>query len=146
MNSMARELHKIFFNSKLQITLSELSEACEVSPSQIRYWEKKGYIKSIQGQKNKSHKYTIATLGIVMGIKYYLNQGFTLAVAYEKQNQRRGLFKCIKSFANGRIQNIEAKDQHYEIDLGSLDNMPDKRVVAIVDNNGDTKLILRDAE
>lgn len=81
-----------------------------------------------------------------MGIKYYLNQGFTLAVAYEKQNQRRGLFKCIKSFTNGRIQNIEAKDQHYEIDLGSLDNMPDKRVVAIVDNNGDTKLILRDAE
>lgn len=146
MNSMAQELQKIFFNSKLQITLSELSEASEVSPSQIRYWEKKGYIKSIQGQKNQSHKYTLVTLGTVMGIKYYLNQGFTLAVAYKKQNRQRGLFQCVKFFANDRVQNIQLKDDHYEIDLGQVDNVPSKRLIAIVNDAGDTKLILREAE
>lgn len=143
---MVRELHKIFFNSKLQITLSELSEASEVSPSQIRYWEKKGYIQSIQGQKNQSHKYTIRTLGTLMGIKYYLNQGFTLAKAFEKQNRQRGLFNSVKCFAMSRVQDIQMKDDHVEIDLGQVDNIPGQRVIAVVENDGQTKMILRKAE
>lgn len=146
MKSLARELHKIFFNSRLRITLSELSEASEVSPSQIRYWEKKGYIQSSQGQKNQSHKYTIKTLGTVMGIKYYLNQGFTLAAAYEKQNQQRGLFKCIKFFTMERVRDIQIKDQGVVIDLGKVDNVPGKRVMAFVDDQGNSKLILQDDE
>lgn len=143
MKSLVQEFHQIFFNSKLQITLSELSEASGVSPSQIRYWEKKGYIKSIQGQKNQSHKYTLQTLGTVMGIKYYLNQGFTLATAFEKQNRQRGLFNSVKSFAVGNVQDIQMKDDHFEIDLGEVDNAPGQRIVAVVDNDGHSKMILR---
>lgn len=142
MKSMVQELHKIFFNSKLQITMSELSEATEVSPSQIRYWEKKGYIQSTQGQKNQSHKYTLQTLGTVMGIKYYLNQGFTLKAAFEKQSQQRNLFNSVKSFALARVQDIHLADNQVEIDLGTLDSDPQKRVMARVDQDGHTKIIL----
>lgn len=143
MNSLVQELHKTFFNDKLQITLSELSEASSVSPSQIRYWEKKGYIQSIQNKKNQSHKYTFKTLSVVMGIKYYLNQGYTLATAFEKQNRQRGLFHSVKSFAVSRVQDIRLNGQQVEIDLGPLDNEPTKHVVAIVEPTGDTKLVLK---
>lgn len=143
---MVRELHKIFFNSKLQITLSELSEASEVSPSQIRYWEKKGYIKSLQGQKNQSHKYTIKTLGTVMGIKYYLSQGYTLSKAFEKQHRKRGLFNSVRSFVVSRVQDIQMNDDHVEIDLGPVDNAPGQRAVGIVGNDGQSKVILRKSE
>lgn len=35
----------------IRITMSQLVEMTGVSPSQIRYWEKKGYINSEQGGK-----------------------------------------------------------------------------------------------
>ncbi|MDU3492458.1 MAG: MerR family DNA-binding transcriptional regulator, partial [Limosilactobacillus fermentum] len=41
--------------------MRELAEAAEVSPSQLRYWERKGYIHSEQTQENSSHKYQLAT-------------------------------------------------------------------------------------
>ncbi|WP_251545552.1 MerR family transcriptional regulator [Limosilactobacillus caecicola] len=147
MKSLVKELHHIFFNSKLQITLSELSEASEVSPSQIRYWEKKGYIKSIQGQKNQSHKYTIKTLGTVMGIKYYLNQGFTLKAAFEKQDQKKDLFTAIRTFAVHRVSDIElAENGDVKIDLGPIDGEPTKHVVGIVSPSSQTKMVIEPAE
>ncbi|WP_295730974.1 MerR family transcriptional regulator [uncultured Limosilactobacillus sp.] len=146
MKSLAKELHQTFFNDKLQITLSELSEACGVSPSQIRYWEKKGYIQSTQNKKNQSHKYTFKALSVVMGIKYYLDQGYTLSTAFTKQQQQRNIIRCVKSFAVNRIQDIKLNGQLVEIDLGPLKDEPLKHVVAMVESNGDTKLELKSAE
>lgn len=143
MNNLVQELHHIFFNSKLQITMSELSEASGVSPSQIRYWEKKGYIKSIQGKKNQSHKYTIKTLGTVMGIKYYLNQGFTLKAAFEKQNQKKDLFTAIRTFAINRVSDIEFADNgNIKIDLGTIANQPTQHIVGVVSPEHQTKMVI----
>lgn len=71
MSPITEEFRKMFVHEKLRISMSELSQAANVSPSQIRYWERKGYISSEQDQQNKSHKYTLITLVQVAGIKYF---------------------------------------------------------------------------
>lgn len=144
MRSWVEEMHNIFFNANLKITMSELSEATGVSPSQIRYWEKKGFINSLQEQKNQNHKYTRDTLVTVMGIKYYLNQGFTLQAAYEKQREQRGMFRSVKTFSYDRVKDIDMKDGHVEMDLGPLDDDSTKEVVALLNEKGHSKIILRD--
>ena len=146
MSSMVNELRRVFFDDRLLITLSELCEASEVSPSQIRYWEKKGYIHSRQNQKNQSHKYTLKTLATVAGLKFYLDQGFTLATAFQKQNQQRDLHQSVKTFMMKRIHDVQEKSKQVEIDLGVVANAPGKRVVAIVDQNGETQLVLREQQ
>lgn len=76
MSPITEEFRKMFVHEKLRISMSELSQAANVSPSQIRYWERKGYIASEQDQQNKSHKYTLMTLVQVTGIKYFLYENF----------------------------------------------------------------------
>lgn len=143
---MVSELHKVIFNSKLQITMSELSAASGVSPSQIRYWEKKGYIQSIQEQKNQSHKYVWDTLGTVMGIKFYLDKGYTLAAAYEQQHQQRLLLDGVKRFTQNRVQDVKLVDETVEIDLGTLEGCDHQRVIAQVTPDGQTTMMLRNVE
>ena len=43
---LADRFRKMIKQSNLRITMSQLVEMTGVSPSQIRYWEKKGYINS----------------------------------------------------------------------------------------------------
>ena len=88
----------MFVHEKLRISMSELSQTANVSPSQIRYWERKGYIASEQDQQNKSHKYTLMTLVQVTGIKYFLDEGFTLPVAVKKQKEHQVMAKSFKHF------------------------------------------------
>lgn len=130
MENLAKEGREAFAKMDIKISLKELSSTTGVSPSQIRYWEKKGYIKSIQQQKNQSHTYTIHTLMIVLGIKHFLNEGYTLSAAYEKQHAQRGLFLALRSLYK-RVEKIDKKDDgKIVIDLGPLDDHPNQRVIA----------------
>ena len=43
---LSERFRKMIKQSNLRITMSQLGEMTGVSPSQIRYWEKKGYINS----------------------------------------------------------------------------------------------------
>ena len=52
MSPITEEFRKMFVHEKLRISMSELSQAANVSPSQIRYWERKGYIASEQDQQS----------------------------------------------------------------------------------------------
>ena len=81
---LSERFRKMIKQSNLRITMSQLGEMTGVSPSQIRYWEKKGYINSEQGEKNQNHLYSISILYRVCTIKFFLDQGYTLAVAVKK--------------------------------------------------------------
>lgn len=146
METLAGEIHRFFLGDRLTITLSELSEATGVSPSQIRYWEKKGYIKSRQGQKNQNHRYSMGTFAKVVSINYFLRQGFTLKMAYQKQQEGRNLLKCIKDFNRNQIQDVTVKKDYVEFDLGQVSNADHQRVIVQVDHDGNFKMILRESD
>lgn len=144
MEELAKEGREAFAKMDIKISLKELSATTGVSPSQIRYWEKKGYIKSIQQQKNQSHAYTIQTLMIVLGINHFLKQGYTLSAAYEKQHAQRGVYRALRSLYS-RVEKVERKDDgEVLVDLGQLADQPAKHVVAQISPDYQVQLTLKD--
>ena len=148
MSPITEEFRKMFVHEKLRISMSELSQVANVSPSQIRYWERKGYITSEQDQQNKNHKYTLTTLVQVTGIKYFLDEGFTLPVAVKKQKEYQVMAKAFKHFIGDRLLDFETDEKTGAtlINLGKLDDAPDKEVVAIVQEPGHVKLTIRNRQ
>lgn len=126
-------------SNKLKITMTELAHVTGVSTSQIRYWERKGYITSTQDEKNKNHQFNLPTIFQVATIKYFLDQGFTLTMAVTKEHQRRELSKIFRRFIIDRIEDVkQVDDQVGEVSLGKLADDPTKEVYAQVSKDGTT--------
>lgn len=124
-------------DNKLRISMSELARVTGVSTSQLRYWERKGYIHSRQDDKNKNHYFDLLTMFSVFTIKYFLDQGYTLAGAVQKEQQRKAVGRIFREFFADQIKDIkQLDDQRGEVDLGNLADDPTKEVYAIVDKNG----------
>lgn len=135
-----REMMK---QSNLRINMTQLSEITGVSPSQIRYWEKKGYIKSEQSEKNQNHFYPITMIYQVGTIKFFLDQGFTLTMAVKKEKEHRESIKLFREFITSRRLDIKQIGPHKgEIELGAVAEDPDTEVYATIED-GKTELHLR---
>ena len=126
--------------------MSQLVEMTGVSPSQIRYWEKKGYINSEQGEKNQNHLYSINILYRVCTIKFFLDQGYTLAVAVKKEQERREDVKLFREFIfNQKLSVEQTGSGKGEIILGKIAENPNTEVYATIED-GKTELHLRKSE
>lgn len=131
---------------KAQLPLSEMARVAGVSARQIRYWEKKGYITSHQAQKNQNHKFNFFSLLKVMEIKEFLDEGYTLQAAVEKQRERQNILRSVRRLISERLLGVEevaAYQEGVEINLGPLDNDETKIVVAQVKAGQPVKLILK---
>ena len=78
MDVLGKQFREIFKSNDIKIGMTELAKVTGVSPSQLRYWERKGYICSQQDQQNKNHHFSILTAYQVRTIKFYLDEGYTL--------------------------------------------------------------------
>ncbi|MGO3609095.1 MAG: MerR family transcriptional regulator [Enterococcus sp.] len=119
------------------VGISELSKMTGVSPRQIRYWEQKGYIRST-GEKSGNRKFKLPMVVKVEMIKLFLDEGYTLTVACERQENihqakliLRDTFKSIEKIADRYlvihlddfknragfylIRDIETEDVTYQI-------------------------------
>lgn len=131
---------------KAQLPLSEMARVAGVSARQIRYWEKKGYITSHQAQKNQNHKFNFFSLLKVMEIKEFLDEGYTLQAAVEKQRERQNILRSVRRLISERLLGVEevaACQEGVEINLGPLDNDETKVVVAQIKAGQPVKLILK---
>ncbi len=116
----------------IQLPLSEVARLAGVTPRQVRYWEKKGLLKSHQDGKNANHKFTIFAILDAMRIKDYLDQGFTLQAAGEKLDKYKDLLRALRRFYRERLVAVDQTDQSIEINLGPLSGDQTKVVVASV--------------
>lgn len=48
---MSHLFRKLVDNENLLVGISELSQMCDISPRQLRYWEQKGFIQSVHKKK-----------------------------------------------------------------------------------------------
>lgn len=144
MDPLSEKIRKMIASKQLKISMSEAARVTGVSTSQLRYWEKKGYIKSEQDEQNKNHYFSFPTIFQVLTIKVFLDQGFTLAMAVKKERKRRELHKIFTRFITDGIKEVkQTGDDSGEIKLGPLTEDPTKEVYAVI--NGDkTSFRIRD--
>lgn len=146
MDLLTKSFRKMIIENQLKISMSELARVTGVSTSQLRYWERKGYITSEQDQQNKNHYFSLVTMFQVYAIKIFLDQGFTLTVAVQKEKERRQCHEIFKHFIIDRVMGISQVDgQKGEVDLGPLTDDPNKKVIAVVEPDK-TSLRLRSSK
>src|SRR5208337_2372288 len=73
---------------KLIVGIGEVSEITGVPQRQIRYWEEKGFISSVDGGEGAIRRYNFLNIKKIMLIKELLEDGFTLAAAAKKVDTR----------------------------------------------------------
>ncbi|NDO57593.1 MerR family transcriptional regulator [Lactobacillus reuteri] len=144
MDPLSEKIRKMIASKQLKISMSEVARVTGVSTSQLRYWEKKGYIKSEQDEQNKNHYFSFSTIFQVLTIKVFLDQGFTLAMAVKKERKRRELHKIFTRFITDGIKEVEQTGEDSgEVKLGSLAEDSTKEVYAVIDSDK-TSLRIRD--
>ena len=112
---MSQTFRKLSENDNLLVGISELSQMCEVSPRQLRYWEQKGLIQSVPQEENAPRKYRLPTVIKVELIKRFLDEGFTLTKAVEKAEEKIRIAHHIRKVFTGVLQNLEVVDDRFTI-------------------------------
>lgn len=136
-NLKKKKLHQLFEN--LEIGIGGVSSSLGVSQRQLRYWEKKGYIKPINEASGVRH-YSLATVYLIAFIKDQLDAGYTLEAAVKKSKEIRIKSKIARKLLRNAFDDIEVTDEekgYGEIRMGEIEVGNKKaEVIGIVDENG----------
>ena len=122
---MSDFLKQIFANDNVLVGISELSKMCDLSPRQLRYWEQKGYIQSVEEKAGNpvARKYRLFMVVKVQLIKNYMVQGDSLSKAVEKAEKKFTLVCSFrKLFKQGNIQLKVLDDNVVFIIFGPMEN------------------------
>lgn len=107
-NVKKKKLHQLFEN--LEIGIGGVSSSLGVSQRQLRYWEKKGYIKPINEGSGVRH-YSLATVYLIAFIKDQLDAGYTLEAAFKKSKEIRIKSKIARKLLRNAFDDIEVTDE-----------------------------------
>lgn len=136
-------IRQIFSAEKMVFRIGELSAMTGVSTRQLRYWEQKNYIQAAQrGDEQAARSYHFREYARVTGIKYFLDQGYTLAAAVKHVNEYIDMANCIHNFVKGAVQSVDYQDNQLEIDLGWFDETKGERLIAVQDGEKITYKII----
>lgn len=136
-NIKKNKLHQLFEN--LEIGIGGVSSSLGVSQRQLRYWEKKGYIKPINEESGVRH-YSLATVYLIAFIKDQLDAGYTLEAAVKKSKEVRVKSMIGRKLLHDAFDDVEITDEekaYGKIRMGEV-VLGDKNaeVIGIVDENG----------
>ena len=138
----AKRMADIMKNDTFSIGIGEIAETTGLTQSQIRYWEQKGFIKSIKTNKNQNRKYSYHTLSISRLIKSYLDSGFTLKTAAEKANAHKKMGKMLRQIFTDRFVGVEEIDGLPCINLGFFDKEETQTLYVVIhDDSTEIKVV-----
>ncbi|WP_105956573.1 MerR family transcriptional regulator [Apilactobacillus quenuiae] len=142
-NNFKRLFPKALDLDQLIFKIGEVSKMLNVSARQLRYWEQRGYIQSIRNSSYSSRVFDMKNFMCVNLIKYYLDKGFTLAVAHESAKKNLDNMKFIRKFMTYSFQGIENVDNQPAINLGYFDQEEKTVLYGFIDeeNNISYKVI-----
>ena len=123
---MSDFLKQLFANDNILVGISELSKMCNLSPRQLRYWEQKGYIQSVEEKSGNpvARKYRLFMVVKVQLIKNYMDQGDSLSKAVEKAEQKFTLVRSFRQlFKQGAIQLKVLDNNVVFIIFGPIENV-----------------------
>lgn len=136
-NIKKNKLHQLFEN--LEIGIGGVSSSIGVSQRQLRYWEKKGYIKPINEESGVRH-YSLATVYLIAFIKDQLDAGYTLEAAVKKSKEVRVKSMIGRRLLHDAFDDVKITDEekaYGKMKMGEV-VLGDKKaeVIGIVDENG----------
>lgn len=109
--------------------IGDVARVTGVSPSQLRYWERKGYVHSAEVTGGGNRKFSYKTVIEIRQIKTFLDEGYTLSSAVQRAQKRSVYAEVLRSFFEERFMALTAGEQT-TIDLGVFDPEPTKRLIA----------------
>lgn len=98
----------------IRIGISELTKKTGTTTRQLRYWEKKGYISSIQPDPNTPRAYKLKDILKVELIKENLDKGYKLATAYEKAIEHLQKIQRFRELFSKYVTDMDIVDERYE--------------------------------
>lgn len=131
-------------NLDLSIGIGEASRITGASSAQLRYWEKKGLIDTIQHQNGGNKRYNLKNLMKIIAIKYYIDNGYTLAKASDVIKSHCDVSSAIRTFIFNRLIDIQNEDKTVKLNFGKFDN--DDNCYLIVKITGKNVSILKQKE
>lgn len=142
---MSDFIKNIFTNDNLLVGISELSKMTGVSPRQLRYWESKGYIQSIDENYGQvARKYRLFTVFKVQLIKKYLDSDYTLNQAIKKADEKIQMAKSFRQlFKQGKIEVQIVQERFIVLVFSTLDDTKESLYV-VFDEQHDQLLYFND--
>ncbi|WP_105957226.1 MerR family transcriptional regulator [Apilactobacillus quenuiae] len=131
----SHRLYKIMKDLDLSVGIGGLSKSCNVPQSKIRYWEKKGYIKSICDDKNKNHRYPYHAIIKVELIKSFLESGYTLNTAAKKAEVFDETGSIMRKIIRARFNGLAMVEKNPAVNMGPIDGEEDKSIYFVEDNS-----------
>lgn len=129
-NGTRADLRELFHKGQLTIGISELSRMTGVSPRQLRYWQKKGYIiPKNEDEPGRAHVYTLKMVIKAAAMSNLLQTGYTLKAAAAQVDERMRPAQTIYHLLADRYQGYEVADNgQILVDLGPFDPQPDQEL------------------
>lgn len=125
------ELTTVFSFDDFVFRIGELSKMTGVSPRQLRYWEQRGYIKSLDRTDDKrARSYNYAAYVSVKIIKHYLDDGYTLEGAVSQMRSAIKYLTAVRQFIRHSVTSVDFEDGGAVIDLGVFDGGQQKHLYA----------------
>lgn len=116
----------------LSMGIGETSRVTGATPTQIRYWEKKGMIHSLRHGEGKNKRYTFRNVATIMFIKSMIDQGYTLAKAEATVADHFSITEALQRFFKERLVGYDQTDQETVLNFGAIANDPDYDLIAHV--------------
>lgn len=134
-------LRNIFTNDNILIGISELSKMTNVSPRQLRYWESKGYIESVDEKHSQTaRKYRLFTVFKVQLIKKYLDNDCTLNQALQKADAKIQMAKSFRQlFKQGKIE-IQVIEEQFIVMIFRKAQHTEETLYVVFDEKSDDLL------
>lgn len=142
---MSDFLKNIFTNDNLLVGISELSKMTSISPRQLRYWESKGYIQSVEENSGQTaRKYRLFTVFKVQLIKKYLDSDYTLNQAIKKADEKIQMAKSFRQlFRKGKIE-IKIIQERFIVLIFDKGDCSKEALYVIFDEQNDNLLYFTD--
>ena len=140
LKDLERRLSVIMKNEKLVFNMGDVLRVTHLKPSQIHYWESRGFIRPVRHSKNKNHVYSYTTLIKIKMIQSYLKSGFTLKVANQKATHGYKIGNLIRQIFMKRFKGLAKINDHLALDLGSVTEEPQKELFLVKGKNEQVKV------
>lgn len=135
MAEFSDELRQVFDVKRLVFRIGEIASMTGVSARQLRYWEQKGLIQSQERPDEKQARvYTFKTFIQVSMIKYFMDEGLTLAAAAKRAGDRQTRAQQIHRFVTRGLQGLLQIDGEMALNLGAFD--AEQTLLAILPDEG----------
>ena len=126
------DFRELFHRGQLTIGISELSKMTGVSPRQLRYWQKKGYIiPKNQDEPGRARIYTLKMVIKAAAMSDLLQTGYTLKAAAAQVDERMRPAQTMYHVLFDRYQGFQVSDDgEIIVDLGTFDPDPTQDLFA----------------